>query len=178
MAAKAGIVAGMKLDLTCHLDTPSSVVRGVRVTLSDGELLFEIEGADRLHLPDPVRPRRTDGLWQTTCFELFVKPVGGEAYREFNFSPSTAWAAYAFDGYRGGMRNLPLGAAPVIARTGDAWRVTLPSEASDSGPSVNAISAVIEETGGTISYWALRHPAGKPDFHHPDCFALALPAQP
>src|SRR3546814_10579152 len=35
-----------------------------------------------------------------------------------------------------------------------------------------ALSAVIEETDGTKSYWALRHPPGKPDFHHPDCFAL------
>jgi hypothetical protein len=38
------------------------------------------------------------------------------------------------------------------------------------------LSAVIEETDGHKSYWALRHPPGKPDFHHPDCFALELPA--
>ena len=34
---------------------------------------------------------------------------------------------------------------------------------------------VIEEINGRKSYWALKHPAGKPDFHHPDCFALELP---
>ena len=39
-----------------------------------------------------------------------------------------------------------------------------------------ALSAVIEEVDGTKSYWALRHPPGAPDFHHPDCFALELPA--
>jgi len=38
-----------------------------------------------------------------------------------------------------------------------------------------ALSAVIEEERGRLSYWALRHPPGKPDFHHPDAFALALP---
>lgn len=38
------------------------------------------------------------------------------------------------------------------------------------------LSAVIEERNGNISYWALNHPPGKPDFHHPDCFALELPA--
>ncbi|MBI3061386.1 MAG: hypothetical protein HYY83_05345 [Deltaproteobacteria bacterium] len=27
---------------------------------------------------------------------------------------------------------------------------------------------------GTISYWALKHPPGKPDFHHPDAFALEI----
>ena len=40
-----------------------------------------------------------------------------------------------------------------------------------------ALAAVIEEVDGTKSYWALRHPPGKPDFHHPDCFALTLEAR-
>jgi hypothetical protein len=39
------------------------------------------------------------------------------------------------------------------------------------------LSAVIEEADGTISYWALAHPPGEPDFHHADCFALELPAE-
>ena len=49
----------------------------------------------------------------------------------------------------------------------------------DAWPHVDAaiaLSAVIEETDGTKSYWALRHPPGPPDFHHPDCFALRIPA--
>ena len=36
--------------------------------------------------------------------------------------------------------------------------------------------AVIEENDGRLSYWALRHAPGKPDFHHPEAFALELPA--
>ena len=35
-------------------------------------------------------------------------------------------------------------------------------------------TAVIEEADGTKSYWALAHPSDKPDFHHPDSFALDL----
>ena len=34
------------------------------------------------------------------------------------------------------------------------------------------LSAILEEEDGTISYWALAHGAGRPDFHHPACFAL------
>jgi hypothetical protein len=34
---------------------------------------------------------------------------------------------------------------------------------------------VIEERNGRKSYWALAHPPGEPDFHHPACFALELP---
>ena len=35
------------------------------------------------------------------------------------------------------------------------------------------LSAVIEASDG-LSYWALRHPADKPDFHDADGFALLL----
>ena len=38
-----------------------------------------------------------------------------------------------------------------------------------------ALTAVIEDTTGALSYWALAHPSGAPDFHHPDCFVLELP---
>lgn len=38
------------------------------------------------------------------------------------------------------------------------------------------LSAIIEERNGNRSYWALKHPPGAPDFHHPDCFDLELPA--
>jgi hypothetical protein len=50
--------------------------------------------------------------------------------------------------------------------------LTLP----DEGAWRLGLSAVIEETNGRKSYWALSHPPGKPDFHHSDCFALELPA--
>jgi hypothetical protein len=36
------------------------------------------------------------------------------------------------------------------------------------------LSAVIEDDNGSLSYWALKHPSGKPDFHHPDAFALEI----
>ena len=39
-----------------------------------------------------------------------------------------------------------------------------------------ALSAVVEDASGDKSYWASAHPPGRPDFHHPDSFALHLPA--
>jgi hypothetical protein len=38
------------------------------------------------------------------------------------------------------------------------------------------LCAVIEERDARLSYWALAHPPGRPDFHHPACFAATLPA--
>jgi hypothetical protein len=44
-------------------------------------------------------------------------------------------------------------------------------------PHLDAIglSAVIETVGGAKSWWALNHPSDKPDFHHPESFALKSP---
>ena len=38
------------------------------------------------------------------------------------------------------------------------------------------LSAVIEDTAGSLSYWALHHPRSKPDFHHRGGFILRLTA--
>jgi hypothetical protein len=37
-------------------------------------------------------------------------------------------------------------------------------------------AAVIETLDGKLSYWAAKHPAQKPDFHHPDGFTIELEA--
>ena len=39
-----------------------------------------------------------------------------------------------------------------------------------------ALAAVVEDAAGDLSYWSLRHAAGKPDFHHSDGFVLELPS--
>ena len=57
-----------------------------------------------------------------------------------------------------------------------AASLPIPMSVTDVGAKL-ALSAVIEELDGTKSYWALAHPPGKPDFHHPDCFALTLEAR-
>jgi hypothetical protein len=141
------------------------------------QLTYILAGdTDRIRLPEPAPPERTDGLWQHTCFEAFVRGEEGEAYLEFNLSPSRRWAAYHFDYYRAGMANAELGTPETALLLGDGKLVLtatiagLPSER----PWHVGLSAVIEEKDGHRSYWALRHPDGKPDFHHRDCFALEL----
>lgn len=137
----------------------------------------------QLCLPVPLTGAgRADELWRHTCFEVFVVARGSGEYREFNFSPSGEWAAYAFTAYRAGMTVLALPRGPERRWQCAADRLeltaTLPAEAlpADEGGLRLALSAVIEEQSGTISYWALkhaaRHPAGQPDFHHPESFAL------
>ncbi|MEG3180770.1 DOMON-like domain-containing protein [Sphingomonas sp. LT1P40] len=166
----------MQFDLIPHSDAPPVAVGRVHVTFAPDRLRFEVAGAAALRLPTIAVPERTDELWRTTCFELFIKPDGGDAYVEFNFSPSTRWAAYAFDGYRAGMRDMAVTAAPAIARDGDSWTVALSLSDLPEGDWRVALNAVIEEADGSKSYWALAHPDGGPDFHHDACFALSIPA--
>ena len=128
-------------------------------------------------MPPIVAAARTDELWRHTCFEAFVRPSTGSAYYEFNFSPSTRWAAYQFSSYRSGMRVATEIAAPRIEVRSSAETYTLQATLEFDGlwsPLHLGLSAVLEETNGRKSYWALAHPPGKPDFHHADCFTLEL----
>lgn len=131
----------------------------------------------RLKLPLAAPPVRTDELWRHTCFEAFAKAAGGEAYREFNFAPSGAWAAYSFQTYRQGMHIAEDVVAPnVTLRRGPGWLEVAALADVGERPLRLGLSAVIEAADGRKSYWALRHPPEKPDFHHPDCFAVEIPA--
>ena len=131
-----------------------------------------------LRLPPVVAPERTDGLWRHTCFEAFVRAAPGAAYYEFNFAPSGQWAAYRFSGTRRGMRVAGGIGTPRIDVRSDGGCYQLQASLDLPGDAVwhVGLSAVIEEAGGGLSYWALAHPPGKPDFHHSDCFAFNLPA--
>ena len=170
-------------SLVCHGSSPTAVVRAVQAAVSqqaNGALLIQFEiDADigQLHWPAPADPGFADGLWRHTCCELFVG-FAGQAYREFNFSPSMQFAAYDFDGYRLGMRRAELRSLPQISAdaTQPTLRALLPSELLDhatSGPVALGITAVIEERGGYHSYWSLFHGNAKPDFHDRAGFVLA-----
>ena len=148
------------------------------------KLHWRIRNAAQLVLPPFAGKGRADKLWLTTCFELFLRPVGGDSYVEFNFSPSERWAAYDFVTYREGMAELAQSEEPnchvLVGPTMAVFDAAVSLSGLPALPWEVGLSAVIEEAGGTKSYWALAHPQGKPDFHAPACFAaiLAAPEQP
>jgi len=148
-------------------------------------LRYRIDGdIDRLLIPGPGPGTRQNALWKHTCFEAFAKigpsvDSASPAYYEFNFAPSGDWAAYRFDGYRSGMADAGIAAAPAIlvSRTRSRLEVdvtfTLPLEIAGTPPV--SLTAVIEDAAGRISYWAVAHAPLKPDFHHDNGFVLRLP---
>lgn len=175
--------------LTAHPSTPNDAVRNLEVGLRAEEsdsLVFQYSlDADmsRVRVPISGAGGRADALWKHTCFEAFVAPLDATGYYEFNFSPALDWAIYRFSAYREGMSPAEIGPAPAISVHRGARGLELESairlehlpELRDAQQLRIAMAAVIEEEqGGGLSYWGLRHPPGKPDFHHPDGFALGV----
>ena len=138
-------------------------------------LRYVVHGAKGLRIPAIAERRRANGLWEATCLEAFIRTADG-GYYEINLSPSTEWAAYRFDGYRKGMRDAEITPDVRVDRTGDRLSMTALIALPDDAVGPVALAAVLEDHAGDKTYWALAHPEGKPDFHHPDSFVLALPA--
>lgn len=171
------------LALYCHESTPAPFVRSLQVQVDEDDgllqLRYDLQGdVTHLRIPSPGPPARVHELWRHTCFEAFLKASDAGGYLELNFAPSGEWAAYEFSRYRTGMTPAVSIAPPVIVCTRSPSHLQV--TASVTIPALRrhgtrvAISAVIEDDTGRVSYWALAHPRGKPDFHHDQGFVVAI----
>lgn len=175
------------LPLAAHPQSSNvpALALSARVTLAhDGALAFNyvLEGdLAGLRIPLLGTPRYAELLWQHTCFEAFARVPGQPSYYEFNFAPSREWAAFTFGSYRDRQARLEQVDPIIDVRTLDRRLELdavvaferLPNPLAHRSWSIG-LSAVIETSEGHVSYWALRHPSGRPDFHHPDAFAYEL----
>jgi len=177
----------MQRHLLRHPQSPCSPVSRIQVDavrLEDGRVTFvymAVGEPGRVRIPEPGEPQRVDDLWRHTCFEAFVAPPDGDTYYELNFAPSRAWAAYRLDSYRSGMTRAPIDPPEIKPMTTEPAFGMVATVALGPLPELVpwqdwrvGLSAVIEDEEGDISYWALAHAPGKPDFHHADCFAAEL----
>ena len=143
---------------------------------------FELRGRlAKVVVPPPaVPPARRHGLWQETCFELFLGVKNSPPYWEFNLSPSGHWNVYQFSAYRQGRIEEPaFTALPYsVWSQPDALLLTLEVDLAKIVPAEQVlevgISAVIKPRDGEATYWALSHPGPQADFHRRDGFSLAL----
>src|SRR5918994_150740 len=165
-----------------HPAVPCAALRGIEASVArcrDGalEVAYVLEGdIDRLRIPAPRPSRIAERLWEHTCCEMFVAHKDLRGYHEFNLSPSGEWAAYAFTRYRKGLAINDPALDPCITVKRSAERLELAAliPLRQEGKLQIGLAAVVEDQDGALSYWALRHAPGKPDFHHPQAFALEL----
>lgn len=186
---RSGLRGAQWSVLVPHPDTPSPAVTALAAEThfaAPGVLIcdYALHGdTAALRLPAP-QGSPAEGLWRHTCFEAFVGTPGLTGYYEFNFSPARDWAAYSFEDYRQGMRPAVLAQAPGLHVHLGPARLELSAcielaglpDLAEAGTFRVALAAVLEDDAGRLSYWALQHSPGKPDFHHPDGFALELHA--
>lgn len=174
--------------LVAHPDMPREPVSGIAVEVrmpAAARLVcnYSLHGdIGRVLLSGSPQRNRADGLWRHTCFEAFIAAPGVTGYYEFNFSPTLAWAAYRFTDYRNGMAPASLSQAPGLQVRKSSEQFDLTATVHLGGLTLLsgaralrlALAAVIEDYRGRLSYWALEHPPGRPDFHHPDSFTMEL----
>ncbi len=172
--------------LVHHPTTAAAWIESLVVRLNREAAALRVEfflQGDLTHLRLPSGPTgRRDGLWRHTCGEVFIGRTAKPAYREWNLAPSGAWQAYDFTAYRAGMRLAGV-EPPVIHLDHGPSALTLTAhlplqDPQDDGDIRLGVSAVLEDTGGALSYWALSHPGERPDFHHPASFTLTLDPTP
>jgi hypothetical protein len=165
----------LMLHNTCDLGPIRAVTAEIKPTDVGCEARFRFDGGvDRIRVPTPAPSVRTDDLWKTTCFEIFWQPIGEPGYREFNLSPSGRWAAYDFDGFREGMRDAPVDAISLSvaqASSNGAGELTLSATIASElpTPAQVALNAIVEHEDGSLQFWALAFPPGKPEFHSEAC---------
>jgi hypothetical protein len=176
-----------RIDLRCHPSSPPEAVRAIQVRVhrsasAELRISFLLDGdIPRIVVPAPAAPCVGTQLWRHTCFEAFIAIDGQPEYHELNFAPSGEWMVYAFHGYRDGgplpdamMRpQIAVRSAGSQLKLDALVRLDLLSAAHADSPLRLGLAAIIETSAG-LSYWALRHPLDKPDFHDADGFALLL----
>lgn len=151
-------------------------------TAAPGQMILEytITGPTRhLHFPPGNSESRRDELWKTTCLEAFFSSdfKKESPYLEVNCSPNGDWNAYSFSGYREGMAPAAATEVTLIGREADEnralFRVRIKSPSLEQFKQLG-ITAVIEFSDGSKSYYALKHPGAAADFHNKDGFTHSL----
>ena len=140
---------------------------------------FSLEGdTTALRIPrlqaEIAHGQRKDGLWRTTCFEIFWQTEGHIGYHEFNLSPSTDWAAYSFGGYRGDPAPKPAVINTVSGEDRNSMMLVSEIESELMLPARIGLACVLQYNDGTTQHWALQHREERPDFHASETRILEL----
>jgi hypothetical protein len=123
---------------------------------------------------------RRDGIWQSTCMELFISTPSMQRYWEYNFCPSGDWNIYQLSDYRTNLQADANCRQPSITQRTQsggyelAVITQLPAALVDQQELILAITAGVEQRNGQCSYWAMHHGGSEADFHRRDGFQLRL----
>ena len=150
------------------------------ITLNQTEcrVTYRLQGAlEKISLPTAQEKGNfIEGLWEKTCFELFLAPQHATHYWEWNFSPTRDWFFLSYEGYR--VRRSPPPSPPTlkkleIDRLSSGFELTVTTELPDLkvqkwDVGISTVLLIHEAP----TFWALSHEAAKPDFHQRKSFKI------
>lgn len=128
------------------------------------------------------KKERVVGLWEKSCFELFIKNDLGQ-YIEFNFSPIFEWNCFFFN-QKGDklteFSKMPMPALDIL-RSLETYHLMaqikkehFPDDFFHPTKMNAGITTVIKLKDKSVSYWALSHEDTRPNFHHFDSFKYSF----
>jgi len=147
---------------------------------SDGPILklqFEITNdVNNILIPSrAITPKRVIGLWESTCFECFIKNPNSDSYYEFNFSPDGHWNCFFFETPGKELKECNNIAFPTtISKHNDdhfSFSVEINTESMKEGfwsskEMEFGLTTVIEDEKNNLSFWAIEHHDERPNFHN------------
>lgn len=152
------------------------------VSLSSGslDLKYDLSGnlSDLILPPHTGRQIRKDGLWEETCFECFFRLNEGQEYWEVNLSPSGGWNVYSFSDYRENRREekrvgiLSLECSRDMSAFSLCCALPLYKLIENPGRINIGLSSILLCSQNGRMFYALSHPASKPDFHEKSGWSL------
>ncbi len=127
-----------------------------------------------------LSPQRREGIWHSTCFEVFLSSTKGTAYTEWNFCPSSDWWVMDFSSYRNRIEN-----SNIDERKPEnlQWSlvnpeqltchfgISLPQNISRDSLRIG-LTSILENKAGIKTYWSLVHLHENPDFHASESFLI------
>ena len=129
--------------------------------------------------PEQHEPMQQDYLWESTCFEAFIKAANRTDYFELNLAPSLAWNLYHFDHYRSPKqmppRRLPAAKLSAFSIEGHSLRVSLDLGLLNlTHQEIHLGLTAVIKTPSARHYLAIHHPAAQADFHDARGWTITL----
>jgi hypothetical protein len=180
---KGGYVRAFKLIPFPAENSPDIQIVGEVNRAENGlSIHFAVSGdINNIVLPEPSAAARKHDLWKATCFEFFLAVKDRPEYWEFNLSPSGNWNVYAMDAYRqinmreeSAYAQFPFEFTQTNNELSLDVAVNLSRLFRRQSVLLIGITAIIQATDGSETYWALTHPGPRADFHLRESFVIEL----
>lgn len=155
-----------KIQITCELCITDLTLKANFIMAGDISLIDFAKDSKGI--------KRKNKLWESTCFELFLKNPKSPAYYEVNVSSSGDWNVFEFTDYRKNKKETDPVSAPMSRIKSTAGNFNIEFEVkldefknifTTEQSALLGISCVLKQANGEYIYYALRHKKEKPDFH-------------